>query len=280
MNDLPSFLPYKSVLYADDTTFITKAKNIHVLQEKNREMHMSSLWFQHNKLTLNDSKTIEFYFNLNSNTVINNNTNSVKLLGIHMDAKLNWSVHTDEVCKKLSRVMFLLRKLKSTVGEELLITAYYAFFHPHLLYGNLFWGNSAGATKVFKWQKKAIRCIKGVTERDSCRLLFRDYKIMTLPSLFVYYSLMYIKDNSNQIITRTDIHEYNTRQKHNIETPYLRLSKSQKSYLYTGMKFYNLLPLYIREMNLVRFEKCIKNILKKSCLYSVNDFEIYVRDNL
>ena len=280
MNDLPSCLPHKSVLYADDTTFITNAENTKSLQEKNEEMIIaSSSWFLHNELTLNAAKTVALYFNLNHENANDSNIESVKLLGIYMDAKLNWNRHTDEMCKKLARVLYLLRKLKTSVGEDLLISAYYAFFHPHLLYGNLFWGNSKGALNVFKWQKKAVRCIKGVSDRVSCKKLYSEYKIMTVPSIFVYQSLMYVKENYAQITRRTDIHDYNTRQKDNMDTPYVRLSKTQHSYRYCGVKYFNLLPSFIRDMNQKRFDSYIKNMLKNSCLYSVGEFETYLRDH-
>ena len=73
-----------------------------VTGRKNEEMIItSSRWFLHNKLTLNATKTVKLYFNLNHDYVSNNNNiDSVKLLGIHMDAKLNWNRHTDEICKK------------------------------------------------------------------------------------------------------------------------------------------------------------------------------------
>ena len=90
---------------------------------------------------------------------------------------------------------------------------------------------------------------------------------------------MYVKENYNQIARRTHIHDYNTRQKNNIDTPYVRLSKSQQSYMYSGMKFFNLLPSFIRDMNQKRFDRYIKNMLKTSCLYSVGEFETYIKDH-
>lgn len=43
----------------------------------------------HNKLSLNATKTVELYFNLDSDFINNKNIESAKLLGIHMESKLN-----------------------------------------------------------------------------------------------------------------------------------------------------------------------------------------------
>ena len=140
-------------------------------------------------------KTDTIYFHL-INTLAHTDSNcSVKLLGVHLDSKLNWNAHTVQLCKKLSRVIFLLRKLKTCTSKKILITAYYAFFHTHLMYGIMLWGNSTGAKTVFKWQKKVLRVITGMSERESCRHTFKDLKIMTVPSLYILNCLLYVKEN-------------------------------------------------------------------------------------
>ena len=274
VNDFPSFLPYNCVLYADDTTVLTTDKNLTNVQNKNIDMfRMCSTWLKCNRLHLNESKTDVMYFHLNNHMNDLNVCDSVKLLGIHLDPKLNWNVHTENLCRKLSRVLYLLRKLKTVVGEKLLISAYYAFFHSHLLYGILLWGNSAGAQTVFKWQKKAIRVLRGLPDTVSCRPLFKDMQIMTVPSMYIYSCLMYIKENLESFNTRNNFHLYNTRYKDDLNTPHLRLSKTQKSYKYTGMKLYNLLPLTIRAMSYRNFEQYCKFWLISNSVYSVLEFE-------
>lgn len=274
VNDLPDYLPQTTVMYADDTTLITKDKCISKLYDLNDEMlAKSATWMLHNSLVLNHSKTETIYFHLSNIKTNINNKNTVKLLGIHLDTKLNWNAHTAQVCKKLSRSLFLLRKLKSCVSGSLLITAYYAYFHSHLLYGNMLWGNSTGAQTVFKWQKKAIRIIVGITDRESCRPYFKDLKIITVPSLYILNCLVHIKENYVKYVTRGSVHSYDTRQKFKLNTPYVRLSKSQNSYEHIGLKLYNMLPHTVRDMDVKNYIRYCKTWLIDRCIYGISEFE-------
>ena len=78
---------------------------------------------------------------------------SLKILVIYIDSKLTWEQHIDYVRTKLSRVLFLLRNLKSVISENYLRVTYFAYFQSILNYGILLWGNSH-IYKVFLLQRK------------------------------------------------------------------------------------------------------------------------------
>uniref|UniRef100_A0A1B6K0Y6 Reverse transcriptase domain-containing protein n=1 Tax=Homalodisca liturata TaxID=320908 RepID=A0A1B6K0Y6_9HEMI len=123
INDLPKFVPGKVVLYADDTTLLSSdrdSKLNDVVMGYMRER--SYLWFSANKLTVNNNKTEEIVFSLR-----NSENKSVKLLGINLDSKLSWGIHTNHLCIRLARVIFLLKKLKLYTSLNLVISAYYTF---------------------------------------------------------------------------------------------------------------------------------------------------------
>nr|CAI5831929.1 unnamed protein product [Callosobruchus analis] len=65
--------------------------------------------------------------------------------------------------------------------------------------------------KVFKMQKYAIRLISKKTQRESCRPLFRELQILPLPGLYIYQSLVFVKNHLNEYITNNSRHEYQTR---------------------------------------------------------------------
>lgn len=277
INDLPGFLPYKSILYADDTTFITVDVDLDKVKSKNNEMiEKSAIWLHHNKLILNHNKTETMYFYLHKLNHEINECKSIKLLGIHLDPKLTWNVHTQQLCTKLSRVIFLLRKLKYLVSEKQLLSAYYAFFHSHVLYGISLWGNSTGAQTVLKWQKKAVRIIKGIASTESCRPHFRDLKILTVPSLYIITCLLFIKKHINIFSTRSAIHDHNTRNSNDLETQFMRLGKCQSSFKFTGVKLFNKLPMFVRDMPIKHYDRYLKRLLVDTCIYSVQEFELFV----
>ena len=254
------YLACSCILYADDTTFLSVDKDLTKVLSKNEATSEKSLtWLEGNKFYLNKSKTEVIHFHLRNELVDLNTSNSVQLLGIHLDTKLNWSTHTEHLCRKLSRVLFLIRKLKSVVGQNTLIKAYYALFHSLLQYGIILWGNSSGAQNVFKCQKKALRSIKGVADIISCKPFFKELKIMTVPSLYIHSCLIYVKNNLAVFDCRNDIHHYNTRHKDDLNNPHVRLTITQKNFKYASMKLYNLL---LQHVKLMPYKKNLRSIVK------------------
>jgi len=75
----------------------------------------------------------------------NNNfiTNSfyTKFLGLTMNYTLFWNNHIDLLVKKLSKACYIIRNAKSYMSALSLKMTYYAFFHPIMSYGIMFWGN-------------------------------------------------------------------------------------------------------------------------------------------
>jgi len=66
---------------------------------------------------------------------------SVRCLGIHIDAELNFQAHIKILEQKLSPATSIIYKLKSVLPRRaLLLILYYALIHPHLLYGLIIWG--------------------------------------------------------------------------------------------------------------------------------------------
>lgn len=270
INDLPFYVNnIKAILYADDTTFLSKASNLNKCQaEIQKTIRQSEFWFEMNNLKVNTDKTEYINFSLKTPP----QHKSVKFLGIYVDNRLNWNTHTQNVIVKLSRVIYLLRKLRLSVSNTMLTTAYYAFFHPHLLYGIRLWGNSSGASQVFICQKKAVRAIMGAKNSVTCRQFFKDLKIMTLPSLYIYCNLIYVKENLENLNTRASIHSHETRNKNRLELPCCRLNKTLSSHLYVQQKLFNKLPIAARYIPLIKFKKAIKTWLISKIFYSVDDY--------
>eukprot|EP00918_Siedleckia_nematoides_P070348 GHVU01153620.1.p3 GENE.GHVU01153620.1~~GHVU01153620.1.p3 ORF type:complete len:105 (-),score=2.61 GHVU01153620.1:360-674(-) len=61
--------------------------------------------------------------------------NACKLLGIHIDEKLNWIIKVNKVCVKLKQNLYLLNNVKDLLPKKHLLSLYYAHIYPHLTYG-------------------------------------------------------------------------------------------------------------------------------------------------
>lgn len=70
--------------------------------------------------------TFKTYFHSRPQPICGENT--AKIPGFVIDRKLSLENHTSEVCKKLPRVTFLMRKMKASISEHFILTDYQAIF--------------------------------------------------------------------------------------------------------------------------------------------------------
>lgn len=270
INDLPDSLNVPAVIYADDTTLVATDKDLASLKSKIKDAEKTArTWFSANQLLLNQDKTQTIILSLSSEIKV---AESVKLLGINLDNKLNWGVHINEVCKKLSRVLYLLYKIKPFINADYLRNIYFGLFQCHIIYGLMLWGHAPHVSDILLLQKKAIRIISGAGPMDHCKPLFREKKILTIFNLYIQVILNYTKTNLDKFAVRGEVHGYDTRSRNNLDAPQCRLSKSLKSHGYNCITFFNKLPQSARFISANKFKKIIFDWLVDKPYYSINEF--------
>ena len=194
-------------LFADDTTLQLSSPNIAELKiHGNRELEKVSTWIRSNKLTLNVSKTKYIIFH-SKNMVIPNNefsikindeiierigddlqTKSYKFLGLHIDERLSWSDHIQNVCNKVSSGNYALARVKNFLPQNIRLTLYNSLIRPHLEYGIVAWGGAkiSHVRKLIISQKKAVRNVAGKPSRHSSEPLFSHLELLKFSDLFRY----------------------------------------------------------------------------------------------
>lgn len=262
------------ILFADDTTVLNSHNQFDTLEE-NTIISQGNIkqWFHANNLNLNENKTQMMTFSLRNTNVNDTNVpNHVTFLGVVLDSVLTWENHICCLSHKLAKSIYLIRNLSNSVTQKILIKAYYGFFHANMSYAILNWGHAPRSTQIFGLQRKCIRVIAQLKFRDDCREHFANLEVLTLPCVYMLECLLYVKRNINMFSTHALTHEHLTRHRNDIRHPFLRLTRSRDGTGYYGVKLFNILPEWLKSLNLNTFKIIIKKYLKKKAFYTIDEF--------
>ena len=275
INDLPNisnvFFP---VLFADDTTitFCDKFPNIFV-NKCNADLEKLNSWTISNRLSINTEKT--FYIVITNqiidqpfpNVILNNEiiqmAQSGKFLGVILDHKMKFNLHINAICRKISKSIGILFKLRDYLPLPKLICLYYTFIYPYLIYCNLVWGSTfeTHLKPLIILQKKVIRIINRADFNDHTNDLFYMNKILKIADIHNYNLAIYMYKNKNSSNFKR-IHDYQTRHSSQLIPNYHRLTTTQHSLTFTGPITWNQIPERIRQArSLTLFKKAMKDHL-------------------
>jgi hypothetical protein len=186
-------------------------------------------------------------------------------LGVNIVNTLSWKTHIDSLLPKLSSACYTIRAVKPYVNQETLLMVYYAYFHPIIRCGVIFWGNSSYAIHISRFQKSAIRIMTDTGNRNSCRQRFIDLKIPPLLSLYIYLLLCFVINNIDHYHFVSEIHTGDTRQGFNLNLyhPSVNLSLYQRGSYCMGIKIFNSLPSKLKQLykDVTRFKLVLKEFL-------------------
>lgn len=287
INDIQFNVPVtdKITLYADDCTLLFKRSDLIDLEiEANNMANEVVQFFNDSDLTINSNKShvISFDYkyrpfhptitlgetNIESCTVVN-------MLGLSMDSKLNWGDHVNKISLKLSRSLFAFRNIVKRVPKTTAKSVYYALIESHIAYGIELWGSTSkqNIQRIFVLQKSAIRYLEGLKFPQTCRESFSSLSILTVPSLYIFKSILHVKDRLNSFQVNSDIHGYNTRGRNNISVERHRLSVFEKTPTYRGQKFFAKLPADLRSIvEEKQFKTKLYSFLSEKAFYEVDEF--------
>lgn len=275
INDLPTSVTSKTILYADDTTFWNSSSDMNELVDMVDEtMTNASNWFQSNGFLLNQDKTQNMLFSLRHNTGSTNQkfVEKVKFLGVFIDNHLTWSSHIDYLSTRLSRVIYLLSKLRNSVPQNYIRSAYFSYFQSVFRYGLILFGNCSRIQEILILQKKVLRILNGSGFKDHCKPIFIDLQIQTVINLYIFDLIKYIYENKNLLKISSSDHSYNTRNRFNAKIDFCRLSKTLNSHTVMSLKVYNVLEVKINLYPSKEFQDKFYSWLLKNPFYSLTEF--------
>ena len=169
--------------YADDTTPFVVEKTIDSLLES-LEKDTAALikWFRDNYLKLNADKCHLLISNHSRDIVINVEEeiieceSSVKLLGVTLDNKLNFSDHVSNICKKASQKLHALARISNHMSQNKLRTLMKAFIESQFGYCPLIWMFHSRAlnNRINRIHERALRLVYKNSNLSFEELLRKD----------------------------------------------------------------------------------------------------------
>jgi retron-type reverse transcriptase len=139
INDLPQCLKHSTArMYADDTNITTTGTSIReIVTHANDDLNNISDWLKANKLSLNVTKTEYMFIGSDQNLdklsdvpllFLENKAikrvKATKSLGVHIDERLTWHEHIQNVSKKVGAGISGLRRVREFVPLSTLVTIY------------------------------------------------------------------------------------------------------------------------------------------------------------
>ena len=290
INDLPLHVNSSQVdLYADDTTLSSSAdvKNIVKLQDAlNSSMTEVHDWAISNRLPINEKKTKTLIVTgkrlsskLDCSPIVNFDGNllskvdSAKLLGLEIDKELSFLPHVENVCKKLSQRIGVLRKIRGYLPLKQRLLYYNSMIRPVINYVAVVWTNCDKELlgRVLRMQKRAARIILNVDQQSSSVVLFNTlgwlpfYEEAKINKLILAFKRL--KGNvpsylSGLLKRNCELHSRTTRySQYNLVCPsFKRKLEGGRSFSVTTCQFWNSLPLALRQNDsLTTFTNSLRN---------------------
>lgn len=285
INDLPRNIKNaKITMFADDISVFISDSSLQNLEQKANEVMQEIFgWLQANQLTLNTNKTKIINFRTRhindlqpTPTIITGTekleiVESITFLGIELDNQLKWKCQINKLQNKLSKQCYAIRILKTIVSKKTLKITYHGLFESHMSYGIIFWGNCSNYKRIFKLQKKVIRIMQNLKPKKSCRKHFKSLRIMTLPNLYLYKLILFIKNN----IQTFPIHNHNhsTRNKNNFKLEQEKLTRIKQQVKHMGLQLFNILPKHIKQLDIIQFKDRLKKFFINNVFYTIEEFK-------
>lgn len=261
----------QSYLFADDLNVCFKSRSNETLETQLISTSFTVQdWCSANLLCINSDKIQNMILSYNRNDLNSeNNSDAVNFLGFLIDKHLSWEDHILRVASKVSKGVYLMRRLRICVSLGVLKTVYYAHVHSHLSYGILLWGHQSLCMRLLKLQKVCVRLMCGLPFHGHCRSSFVRLGIMTVTALFIFQSL---KENSHLYDELGSSHTYKTRNRNLLGLVRCNCSKTQKTFYYMSIKLYNVLPISIKLLPFLKFKNVLRKILTENCIYKLDEF--------
>ena len=169
--------------------------------------------------------------------------------------------------------MGILYKLSNFIPQNILKTLYEALIKPFLTYGIEAWFSAPDyiLNKIRVLQKKSIRAICNLPYNSHTNNYFKDMKLLKIDGIFKenisVFFFKTLKEGQNvtvgeSLIQHSEIHDYETRNRESLAIPRIQKSRTQKGFLFRGIKVWNDLNSDVKSSRTAKsFRRNVRNQL-------------------
>ena len=127
-------------------------------------------------------------------------TESVKYLGVKIDANLTWQHHVNDLSIKLNRANALLFKMRKYVSLKILRPTYFAIFDSYLSYCSLVWAqNFSTIQRIVILQKKVVRITNFQPRNFHTSPLFKRNFILKSQDKICLENILFVTKSLNNL---------------------------------------------------------------------------------
>jgi hypothetical protein len=122
--------------------------------------------------------------------------------------------------------------------------------------------------------KKAISLIMEERKSDSCMNLFKELKILSLKSQYIFFLPLFVTNSRNDFATNLENYNTHTRCSTNLHLPQGNLAMYQKGVYCSQVKIFTNLPLDNKNSssNFTRFKRNLKYYLTTHSFYTLDEY--------
>ena len=263
-------------LYADDTCLYFSSHDPHHIETCiNEDLKSVASWLSANNLILNASKTecimigsrkkLDLFrdsgakFHLNGHYL--KEVYRCKYLGVILDPNLTWGTHIEHVRRKILKNLFLLRKARPFINENVAKMLYFTIIQSHLDYNNCspVWSNATNSVlnKMRVLQKRALRIVLKCDNNIRSNELFQRLKVDPIDlrwkktNVILLFKTMHVKDMPIYLSSRIQMKRNPYMLRNSVSQIYLPKPKTdflKRSFIYASSKIFNSLPLDTRQI--------------------------------
>ena len=291
-NDLNMHLKHmQCIQFADDTTLYLGHPDPILLKNMiEHDLRVLQDWFRANKLTLNVEKSVCLIFNdkycrkENINMILTLSGKNIpvqtetKFLGVWIDKDLKWDRHVNEITTRVNLRQCLLRRGVNFLTRHAKKILFFAQVQCLFSYGIGAWGNMINRSQQKKLQTIQNKCTRLIDQKCNVAETRKTHNILSINELtkLENYKLWYRKQKNSlpenllkqmrmdhQSHTIKKVHNYETRNKKQMNLPTARSNAYRTSFLFKGLRDFQLLPNDIKheqhESHFIR--KCKQRLL-------------------